>query len=223
MLRKGLDKVLSPLHPSLFAKPISASICAKVPPGQQSKTSSLHQMTISRDIYARLQSVIELVHCASSRAENKCISQVLALPVVLILGPGGCGKTQTAIALAKDILCDRTKWPRRGGAYVTADQLLGGGVEDGTRRLMEVLRWAVSLGKRHAVKGGYFVLVLDGMEQVIAARNASKSGHGGLPILLDVLRGPVPGLCLILTAGLVPDMIDPSILDRYCMTTSNYT
>jgi len=98
---------------------------------------------------------------------------------------------------------------RVAGTVVSGNQLEGGDPEDGASNLVQLMVWARQMGRYQLRLGGYFILVLDMLEDSIAA-----GGEAGLHVLLYALREPVPGLCVIITAGLGLGSVDTAIRDR---------
>ena len=58
---------------------------------------------------------------------------------------------------------------RVAGTVVSGNQLEGGDPEDGASNLVQLMVWARQMGRYQLRLGGYFILVLDMLEDSIAA------------------------------------------------------
>eukprot|EP01041_Mallomonas_annulata_P004006 gene4006-7981_t len=156
--------------------------------------------------------LIKRLHASTihiSHEENGCC----LLPMALLLGPGGCGKSETAHAIAAELMLLNVKVRC---INVTGPQIAGKGGEDCGLRLRKLLRSAKEAGRRCKRQGGFLVLVLDGIEDMLLDRDIARGGEAksGLPVLLNDLRENCQGLCVLVTAELTPLQVDTAFMDR---------
>lgn len=166
--------------------------------------------TLSLDPETRLalKSLIHKLEIVSKIQKSN--SQLIPLPIVLLQGQPGCGKSLVAAAVLGS-LTKSNKYIE--GLVVTGGELSG----NASARLRELLLWAERKGCQLRRRGGYLVLIMEGMDEAIQDRLYSRTAgglQGGLPLLLEALRRSSPNVCYILTTELPLSEVDVAMKDR---------
>jgi hypothetical protein len=178
--------------------------------------------TLSISCLESLSKVIERLQYA----KNKDHIITTPLPLLLFLGPSGCGKSITVKYLVSKLQqgCPSIKSLIISGVQISSSSNHGAGTT-----IRTIFNHVHTLSLRAKATGGYFILVLDNIDEAIYSRSnhhkmsirddnddmLNNYDSNLIHVLLNELRNNFPNLCVILTSNLLIYEIDSSLLDRY--------
>lgn len=173
---------------------------------------TVDSLTLASATRTALKSLISKLELAQQL--GRVSDPAVPLPIVLLHGPAGCGKSVVATTVLQT-LSRSNRYVE--GLVVTGGELSGGG-SLGTARLRELLLWAEGKGRQLRRRGGFLVLILDNVDEALAGRSDGRRGanrqHGSLPLLLEALRHSSLNVSYIMTTELPLSEVDLAIKDR---------